>query len=487
MDKVGALMESLPTYRQEGYEPPSFNFLPFFLVFTLSVFALETYLDLRQHKRLKATEPPATLLEIMQRVEDDCGKTSTTGDKAGLVQKVRAKFVASQSYGLDKSRFHFVDSLVDLMINLATNLLGLMPLLWDFSAKLLTNMGVENGGDIPTSLVFMFLRIIIETIVGLPFSMYSTFVVEGKHGFNKQTLGVFFADKVGGPDNVHGATFIKGIILSVLIGAPALAMALHIVEWGGRFFYVYLWVFMLCLTLVMLTVYPVLIMPLFNKYTPLEEGELKTAIEDLAAKVKFPLTKLFVVDGSKRSGHSNAYFYGFFKNKRIVLFDTLIKQATKEEIVAILGHELGHWKMSHTIQGLVISQIYMLISFSAFALASELGEPLRLSFGYSVPASFVTLYLFFAVMWAPVDHVLSVAMNVLSRKNEFEADAYAVGHGFSRELQTGLVKLQLENLGNMNPDPWYSAFHYSHPPLVERLQAITSENGKSSATAKKTN
>ncbi|CAM9104294.1 unnamed protein product [Laminaria digitata] len=447
-------LEDFPKYRQENAGKSEWPFLLVFIIFTLSVYGLETYLDLRQHGRLKTTSPPSSLLDVLKTVDED-----NNGLEA--VSKVESKFAASQSYGLDKSRFHFVDSAFDVVLGLASNLLGWMPWLWDVSAGLVAKWGLgDRGGDIPTSLVFVGLTLVIQTVIGLPFSLYSTFVVEERHGFNKQTLGLFFADKA------------KSMLLTVAISAPVLGCVLKIIELGGRHFYVYVWGFMFVFSIIMLTIAPVLIMPLFNKYTPLEDGELKSGIEALAARVNFPLTKLFVVDGSKRSAHSNAYFYGFFKNKRIVLFDTLIKQAETSEIVSILGHELGHWQMSHTLQGFVITQSYLLASFSAFALATELSESLRLSFGYSTSATLITLYLFFAVMWAPVDHLLGVLMNMLSRRNEFQADAYAVKLGYSKGLQSGLVKLQLENLGNMNPDPWYSAFHYSHPPLVERLQAM---------------
>ncbi|CAM9172755.1 unnamed protein product [Choristocarpus tenellus] len=443
-------LENLPIYRQEGYVQPEINFLPVFVVFTLSVFALETLLDIRQHHKLKQKTPPSALLHVVKKVDHGTSNDKQSGDG------VQAKFTAAQTYGLDKSQFHFVESIFDLTLTLVINALGFMPWLWDISIVCLSKVGVEGAGDIPISLVFMLLGIFFQTLVGLPFSMYSTFVIEVKHGFNKQTIGLFLADKVGYKgeemDNFGLFNYVKGLLLSFVIGAPAVAAVLYIIDLGGQYFYMYIWGFLVFLVLVMMTVYPIWIMPLFNKYTLLEDGELKTAIEALAAKVSFPLTKLYVVDGSKRSGHSNAYFYGFFKNKRIVLFDTLIQQASVDEIVAILGHELGHWKKSHTLQGFAISQSYVFVSFCAFALASELGESLRMSFGYSAPATLITLYLFFAVMWAPVDNVLSVLMNMLSRKNEFQADAYAVEHGYSKDLVTGLVKLQLENLENMVRD-----------------------------------
>ncbi|CAM9241298.1 unnamed protein product [Sphacelaria rigidula] len=462
----------VPWYRQEGWTRPEINVLPYYVLFTLFVFVVHTYLDIRQHRLLKEKSPPTALMDLLKEVDAE-------NEGLGAAPKAAKKFAASQSYGLDKSNFHFFEKTFDLVTGLAVDLTGWMPWLWDTSAELVAKWGLDRGGgDMATSLVFVGLALVFQHCRSIPFGLYSSFVVEERHGFNKSTLGLFFADKV----SLLCACLVKSLLLTMVIGAPALAGMLKIMELGGRYFYVYVWFFMFSFSVIMITVAPVLIMPLFNQYTPLEDGDLKSGIEALAARVNFPLTKLFVVDGSRRSAHSNAYFYGFFKNKRIVLFDTLIKQAETSEIVSILGHELGHWKMSHTLQGFAITQTYILAAFSSFALATEMGENLRLSFGFSSTATLITLHLFSSVMWTPVDHVLDVLMNMLSRKNEFQADAYATQLGYAKGLKSGLVKLQLENLGNMNPDPWYSKVHYSHPPLVERLQAIGA--GAASGTKK---
>ena len=224
-------------------------------------------------------------------------------------------------------------------------------------------------------------------------------------------------------------------------------------------------------------------MPLFNKFTPLEEGVLRTRIEALASSLAFPLTKLFVCDGSKRSSHSNAYFFGFFNSKRIVLFDTLLEQATNDEIVAILGHELGHWKLWHTAQGFIIQQLYTFSLFYVFGRCMHDPE-LFASFGFATSGNkeqlpvVIGFLLFSSTVWAPVDHFLSFLVTLNTRKNEFQADAFAVDLGHAPGLQSGLTKLAIENLSNMNPDPLYSAYHYSHPPLLERLHAITERDKK---------
>ena len=299
---------------------------------------------------------------------------------------------------------------------------------------------------------------ICSSLIGLPFGLYKVFVIEERHGFNKQTLGLYFLD------------MLKGWILIILIGTPLLCLFLWLIKWGGEYFYIYVWFFLLLVQLIAITIYPILIQPWFNKLTPLPEGTLSHRIEDLAKTLKFPLKKLFVIDGSRRSSHSNAYFYGFFKNKRIVLFDTLIAQASEDEVVAILAHELGHWKLHHTMKTLTIAEIHTFLLLYLFSKVMYTRD-VYLSFGFNTTPTIIGLTLF-ELLYSPVEHVLGFLMNLLSRRFEFQADAFATRIGHADPLRSGLIKLQTENLGDMNPDPWYSTYNYSHPPLIERLTAI---------------
>jgi STE24 endopeptidase len=304
---------------------------------------------------------------------------------------------------------------------------------------------------------------IVGTITSLPFELYSTFQIERKHGFNKQTYSLFFSDKV------------KSLILSCVIGGPFVALLLKIIKMGGDYFYLYVWGFMFVFSVFMMTIVPVFIMPLFNKYEPLPDGDLKTKIYELADRLKYPLKKLFVMYGSKRSSHSNAFMFGFGSNKRIVLFDTLMEQVHQDEILAILGHELGHWKLGHTLTNFCVTQVYFGAAFYIFSLCYTSND-LFAAFGFDdssrpVP-TIIALLLFFQTIWAPVDKVLSFVLTVFSRHCEFGADKFSVDLGMSQKLQSGLCKIHLENLGAMCPDPWYSMYHYSHPPLVERLSAM---------------
>jgi STE24 endopeptidase len=450
--------------------------------FTLFVYIVEGYLDYRQLQSYQSTKFPDALTQTVSAIDNDMKHTSTkvnqdeskssSPDDADTVEKTKLllpqlqdKFRKAQAYGLDKIQFGMIASLYDVFESIAFLFYGFAPFIWDYSVQKGNEWFAlqEEKNEILISLLFLSFITVIGTITSLPFELYSTFQIERKHGFNKQTLTLFITDK------------IKGLLLSAIIGTPFAYLLLYIIKTGGKYFYIYVWFFLFIFSIIMMTLVPVVIMPLFNKYEPLPEGTLKTRIYALADQLKYPLTKLFVMDGSKRSSHSNAFMFGFGKNKRIVLFDTLLTQVKEDEILAILGHELGHWKLGHTLSNFVTTQVYTAAAFYFFALTYG-STDLYAAFGFNDPkrptATLIALMLFFQTLWAPVDKVLSFILTIVSRQNEFGADKFSVQLGMSRDLQSGLCKIHLENLGAMNPDPYYSAYHYSHPPLVERLRAM---------------
>ncbi|KAJ2753017.1 zinc metalloprotease [Coemansia pectinata] len=335
----------------------------------------------------------------------------------------------------------------------------LTPWMWNVVGDAMqTHLGLGAEYEITRSIAYFVAATLISTMLSLPFDLYSTFVVEKKHGFNKQTAALFFSD------------LAKNLMLTFFLGSPILALFLWVIGKTGSQFYLYAWALLAAVQLLIIVIYPTFIQPMFNKFSPLPEGELRTAIEALASRLGFPLKKLYVVDGSKRSSHSNAYVFGFFKSKRIVVFDTLIEQCTTEEIVAIIGHELGHWKKNHVLRMLSAVQVQTFVIF--FAFSHFIGEEaMYRSFGMDTMPVLIG-FTFFQYLYQPLDSLLTFASNVMSRKHEFEADEFSKKLGYGKELASSLIKLQIENKGNMNPDPLYSAYHYSHPPLVERLNAI---------------
>jgi len=479
-------MAYFPLFKEPGWQPlgkDSVNYFYLSFGFLVAEQAFEFYLAYRQRKYLYKPDLPKELLEQAQSVdsktlpvaapkaEDMSREEKPESDVKGrkpFTQQLKDKFYNSRSYNLDKNMFSFISGSYGVVMTVGALLGGLQPYFWHHSTQLSMYLGLGSS-EMAVSAVFLFLNSIFDTIVGIPVGLYSTFVLEEKHGFNKMTMKLYWTDK------------IKGFLISNAMSIPLMLGIVKLVRWGGNHFYLYVWTLLLAFSLVMLTVYPNFIMPLFNKYEPLEDGELRTEINKLADSLNYPLKKLYLVDGSKRSSHSNAYLYGFWKDKRIVLFDTLIKnekepelECTTKEVVGILGHELGHWKMSHTVQGFVLQNLLSLAALKGFG--NFVSSPdMYSSFGLKSQPVVIGLTLFFYII-SPIGAVLGLALNSMTRKFEFEADAFAVKLGKSEELKSGLLKISIGNLASFNVDPLYHTFHNSHPTLVQRLRQIDVES-----------
>ena len=314
------------------------------------------------------------------------------------------------------------------------------------------------GNEELVSLAFFGLLFFASDIINIPFQVYGTFVIEEKFGFNKTSPKTFVLDK------------LKGYVLTGLIGGIILYVLLRLINEFGPDFWIYFWIVISAFTLFMNMFYTTLILPLFNKLTPLEDGELKQEIELYSKKVNFPLDNIFVIDGSKRSAKSNAFFSGIGKKKKIVLYDTLIENHSKEELVAVLAHEVGHFKKKHIITGYLLSILqtgFTLFIMSLFIFSPVMSEAL----GGNQLAIHLNL-LAFGILYSPISQFVGIFMNILSRKNEFEADAYARDTYNGSYLQMALKKLSVDNLSNLFPHPAYVFINYSHPPLLKRLSAM---------------
>jgi len=317
----------------------------------------------------------------------------------------------------------------------------------------------ENFSPIVTGIGVMLSAMVLMSLLDLPFSLYHTFVVEERFGFNRSTIGVFFGD------------MLKQGALLLIIGAPLIALALWIMETSGGLWWLYVWIVWMAFSLIMFWAYPAIIAPLFNKFSPLDNEALKQRIQALMDKCGFRSKGIFVMDGSKRSGHGNAYFTGVGSNKRIVFFDTLLESLKPEEIEAVLAHELGHFKLKH-IQKRLLSTFAL--SLAALALLGWLAgqDWFYHGLGVSQASSWMALLLFMMVL--PVfTFFIQPLMSLLSRKHEFEADAYAVQQSNGTDLIHALVKMYRENASTLTPDPLYSAFHDSHPPAPVRISHIS--------------
>lgn len=361
-------------------------------------------------------------------------------------------YAKSQEYTKTQTRFGFITGGFDLAVLLTFwfsggfNWLDEIVRAWGF-------------GELVTGLLYIAVLMVAKSVISLPFSIYSTFVIEERFGFNKTTPKTFVLD------------LVKGLGLGLLIGMPLLAGILAFFMYTGDLAWLYVWIAITLFSLVMQYVAPTWIMPLFNKFTPLEEGELRTAIEEYTKKVDFPLQGLFVIDGSKRSSKSNAFFTGFGKNKRIALYDTLIDNHTNDELVAVLAHEIGHYKKKHIIKGMITSVIQtgaMLFVLSIFLQAEGLFDAFYMD-EISVHAGLI----FFGMLYAPIDMILSVFMQISSRKHEYEADEFAATTtGKPDDMIATLKKLSKDNLSNLTPHPFYVFLNYSHPPALQRIKAI---------------
>lgn len=304
---------------------------------------------------------------------------------------------------------------------------------------------------------------LISAIISLPFEVYSTFVIEEKFGFNKTTVKLYILDK------------LKGILLSIVIGGGILSLILFIYHSTGNWFWLLALAVITLFSIFFSMFYSTLIVPMFNKQKPLDEGETRSAIEDFACKVGFKLDNIFVIDGSKRSTKANAYFSGLGKKKRIVLYDTLISTNSTAELVAVLAHEIGHYKHKHIQKGMVLSIIetgVMLFLLSRFIDPNTIfAKEMCAALGAKTPSFHIGI-LAFGILYSPISSILSSFSNKLSRYFEFQADRYAGTYSNANDLQTALKRLSIDNLSNLNPHPLYVSIHYSHPPLIQRLEEL---------------
>jgi STE24 endopeptidase len=304
---------------------------------------------------------------------------------------------------------------------------------------------------------------LISSLISLPYDIYSTFVIEERFGFNKTTGKTYFMDK------------LKGILLSILIGGGMLSLIITIYHYTGNWFWILALGVIVVFSMFSVMFYSTLIVPLFNKQKPLEQGETRSAIESFALKTGFKLDNIFVIDGSKRSTKANAYFTGFGKKKRIVLYDTLINKHTTNELVAILAHEIGHYKHHHILKGMVLS--FFETGIVLFLLSRFIDPSTRLAhdicgaLGASQP-NFQVGVLAFGLLYSPISTIISSFTNKLSRHFEYQADKFAGTYCDPNDLQEALKRLSVDHLSNLNPHPLYVFIHYSHPPLISRLEGL---------------
>ena len=396
------------------------------LVIDFAIGLVSTILNLRSLQ----TKPPDTLADIYDDTE----------------------YKTSQEYTLVQSKFGLLTGSIKLVLLLVFWFAG--------GFNYIDELVLEFGwNDIWSGVAFIGIISIALLILNIPLSLYSTFVIEERFGFNKTTYKTYILDT------------IKSIVLSLVIGLPCLIAILYFFEYTGDYSWLYVWIFISITSLVISIIGPIWIMPIFNKFTPLEAGELRDAIVEYAKMVDFKFNNIYVIDGSKRSAHSNAFFTGFGKTKRIALFDTLIDQLDTKEIVSVIAHEVGHSKKKHVLLGISMGIIHT--GFLLFALSLMLESEMLFDAFFMKNTSIYASIVFFGFLFTPIEMVVSLFMQSISRRNEHEADYWAVSTTTNEiNLISGLKKLAQKNLSNLSPHPLYVTLNYSHPPLSRRIESI---------------
>ena len=361
------------------------------------------------------------------------------------------KYAKQQSYFRTNNRFSLITSTfttIIMVVMLSTQTFGSI---YDYCLSITTN-------TIGVTLIYFGLIFIAYDILMLPFQIYDTFVIEERFGFNKTTVKTFIGDK------------IKSLILAAILGGGLLSLIVWLYTLLGTSFWWAAFLVSISVMLIMNLFYSQIIVPLFNKQTPLPEGELRNEIEKFAQKAGFEITNIYVIDGSKRSTKANAYFSGMGKKKRIVLFDTLIEELSIPEIVAVLAHEIGHYKKRHTLKNFILAGATLLLQLFILSLTLT-STTMAEAMGVVQPAFALSL-IAFGILYTPIDMVTGLIMNSLSRREEYQADKFAADYGLGEELISGLKKISVKSLSNLTPDKLYVKFHYSHPTLLQRINAI---------------
>lgn len=409
------------------------------LLISNAVFLFHSYLSIRQYLVIRQKKPSENVVKLYPK------------------EKIKQAF----EYNLDKIRLSFFRTLISQIVENLLLLFYAHKKLWDYS-------GLIFSSEIAKSITFCIVYGIIMHILDLPFDIYSTFLIEGKYGFNKQTSSLYVSDQ------------IKVLIISLIFGIPSIAALIKIIRACGALLPFYCWLFMFAMQIFVIMIFPSVIQPLFNKFSALESGELKEKIERLSATMNFPLKQIYVTDGSKRSTHSNAYFFGLLGNKRIVIYDTLLEgHWSVDEICAVVAHELGHWRHGHMWKRFLPIQAQYIVLFVSLSILLE-SSSFFFSFGFDENRPAIIALTLVSIYLAPVLTVFGIILNYQSRLHEYEADSFAVQQNLGLELKQGLIKINTENLAYPAVDSLYSTAYLTHPTLSERLDQIEVQMKKSS-------
>ena len=386
---------------------------------------------------------------VLEYLNDKNWKDSIPNDLKGFYDI--EKYQKAKTYKIDRGKISLLSSSISLILTLL--------MLYFFGFGLISEYAVSlSDSVIVQSCIFFMIFHLLTTLIGIPFNYYSTFVIEEKYGFNKTTINTYIVDK------------IKGFIVSSLFIIVLTSLAVFAIEYFSSGFWLWLWIGLSLFMIFLNMFYADLIVPIFNKLTPLENGELRSKIESYSKKVGYSLKNIFVIDGSKRSTKANAFFSGLGPRKTIALYDTLIEKHTDEELVSVLAHEVGHFKKKHILVSMFLTILQLGIMCYLFELCMNM-EVIASSLGSS-KMNFHIGIIAFSFLYSPIGLITGILMNILSRKNEYEADKFAKDTYNGNFLELALKKLSVDSLSNLYPHPFYVFIHYSHPPLLKRLARL---------------
>jgi STE24 endopeptidase len=366
----------------------------------------------------------------------------------------KEKYKKAKNYKIHTSKVSLISSTLSFVITIIILSTGIYGFVSDKLLSVSNSIFIQSG-------IFFFIFYFINLSISIPIQYYSTFVIEEKYGFNKSSKQLFFTDQ------------IKRFLMTILIGSILLYCATYVYSIIKEGFWIFLWIGLSLFLVFLNSFYASLIVPIFNKLTPIDDGSLKTKIQDYSKKIGYSLKNIFIIDGSKRSSKANAFFSGLGPKKTIALYDTLIENHTDEELLAVLAHEVGHYKKNHISRGLFLSVLQIGLISYLFELCTN-----QVEISNALGGEFKTFHLGligFSLLYSPISILTGVLMNMLSRKNEFEADNYAKSTYNGEYLSMALKKLSADNLSNLYPHPLYVFIHYSHPPLIKRLEALSKD------------
>jgi len=424
--------------------PTPFPYFKFFVVTSVINFIWRMYLSSRQFFRLKRPDVPDVCLKLM----------------------TAAEYKVAQAYNREKLVFSMFCMIVNLSVDFG--MVIILPWVWKVAAYVMSFQGWVYG-ELWRSLMFLYLQILFMLPLKTAFALFKDFVIEAKYGYNKKTVGLFVKD------------LIKVQLLLVAIGAPVGYGFLKLLEYERVVLYASM--FYICLSFLLISLFPHVIWPLFNKFTKIDKEGVTENVEALCKEVKYPLKKLYQMDGSKRSGHANAMLFGIWKNKQIVFYDTIIEMLDIQEITAVLAHELGHWHYSHTFRGFFISTFQFVGIVAGFDVVFH-DKVMYQAFGFDKAVAGVGLILYSKLL-TPMDAALTYIFNAIVRSWEYHADRYAVKLNHGEKLASALQKLAKDEKSNLDPDPMYANYHYSHTPTLIRLKEIQRQLALADVPSKK--